>query len=157
MNWEIFTTNIFYHEILHFLVASIISLFIFNKFKSTKLVIVVFLVSFLVDVDHLTEGIMIYGLNFREILFPFRGGFFREAGYMTIFFHSWEFLPIILFVSKKINRFSYGITIVVAMAGHLLTDQVVYTSFYGMSLFQYSLIYRAVNGFGFLKLCGGCR
>lgn len=157
MNWEFFATNILFHEILHFLAAAVISIFIFKKFKSRKLVLVVFLVSFLMDTDHLTEGVMIYGLNFRKMLFPFRGGFFREAGYMTIFFHSWEFLPIIIYVSKKINRFSYGIAISLAIVGHLLIDQLVYTSLYGMSLLQYSLIYRVANRFDFWKLCGGCQ
>lgn len=148
--------NLIAHECFHFLIGLIVSIFIFWQFASLKLVIVVFFVTFLIDLDHLTEFFIVYGFHPVQIFKSFRGNCFREAGKMTIFFHSWEVLPLILFFGKKFQQWPLAITIVAAAIGHLLVDQLVYSLAYGMSLFQYFLIYRAWHRFNFWELCGGC-
>lgn len=156
MSFYIFAENVFIHELLHFLVAVLLSLLIYYKYHSFRLVLVVWLVTFLIDLDHLTEWFLLYKTNFLYIVSNFNGGLFRESGKMTIFFHSWELLPLIYFVGKKINRTKLALVIIIAAAGHFLTDQIVYSSLYGMSLFEYFFTYRALSGFDFWKLCGGC-
>lgn len=155
MNFYIFAENLLVHESLHLIMALILSLFIYRKYHSKKLVLLVLMVSFLIDIDHLTEGFILYGFNLGEY-FPIKGGYFSQSGYMTLFLHDWELLPIILLLGKKLNRWSLGVTVAVSLAGHLLVDQLVYTGLYGMSLLQYSFIYRAIHHFSFVKLCGGC-
>ena len=182
---EIFATNLIWHEFLHFTVASILSLFIFRaslrearkssplpliketpppqgrggrhfrRCKIKKLILIVFLVSFLVDLDHLTEGFLLYGFDLSWLTF-FRGNFFQESGRMTILLHGWELLPFILIVGKKVKQWPLSLTIVISLAGHYLVDQLVYSSTYGMSLLEYSLIYRALHRFDWYVICGGC-
>lgn len=156
MSLYLFAENIIVHELLHLAVAVLVSFVVYKKYRSNKLVVAVFLSSFLIDIDHLTEGFILFGPNIFNWYKLIRGGFFRESGYMTIFLHSWELLPIILLASKKLRVWPLGVTIVVSIVGHLLVDQLIYTGLYGMSLLQYSFFYRALNHFSFYKLCVGC-
>jgi hypothetical protein len=156
INWEIFASNLFFHELLHFLAAILISLYVVKKYHSFKLVIGVFLISFLIDADHLTEWFWVYKTDLVYIFSHFNGGYFREAGKITIFFHSWELLPLVWFLGKIWEKERLAKAIILAVAGHYLVDQLVYTSLFAMPLWQYSLIYRAINQFSFWKLCGGC-
>ena len=152
---EIFATNLIWHESLHFLIASTLAFFIFRKFKSWKLVLVIFALSFLVDSDHLTEGFLLNGFNLKSI-FSFQGEFFRDSGRMTIFFHSWELLPLILLIGRKVNQWPLALTVVFALAGHYLVDQIIYTSVYSMPLLEYSLTWRAWHRFNWHEICGVC-
>lgn len=152
---SLFATNIIAGELLHLLMGSVIAVIIFWRFKSWRLVAVVLLMSFLVDLDHLFECFLIYGLNPIKIINSFEGNCFREAGKLTIFFHSWELIPLILFLGKKFRQWPLAISVTAAMAGHFLVDQITYSTFYGMSFWQYFFTYRAWYHFDFEKLCRG--
>jgi len=154
INFEIFAENLIIHELLHLFFAILASVFIYWKYKSWKLVFIAIFVSFLIDVDHFFEGFLIYGFNLMEILKNFRGNYFKEAGVITVFFHSWEFLPVILYLGKKYRFLPLAISIVAGAAAHYFTDNLVYSTLNNMPILEYSLIFRILNGFDFYKLCG---
>lgn len=156
INWYIFATNIPVHEILHLISALVVSFFIYRLYKSWKLVAVAFLVSFLIDLDHLTEAFLVYGINPLKVVQQFHGNHFLEAGKITVFFHSWEALPFILLLGKVLRLWPLAVSIVLAAVCHYLVDNFVYGLFYGMPLWQYSFIYRAIYNFDYYKLCRGC-
>lgn len=150
INFNIFATNLVAHELLHLLVALIIAGFVVRRYHSWKLAGVILAVTFLIDVDHLSEGFLIHGLNPQSWLSsPFSWNYFMATGKMTIFFHSWETLPLILFLGKKFNHWPLVVSVVLAAAGHYLVDQIVYTSAHGMSIFKYFFLYRAFQRFDF--------
>lgn len=152
-----FAENLFFHELLHFLLALVIGLWLVKKFGELRLLLVALLVSFLVDIDHLTEGFLIYGLAINQFLANFAGNFFVKSGKMTLFFHSWELLLIILWLGKRFRHWPLAVAVASAAGGHYLVDQLVYTLTHGISLFEYFLIYRAIHGFDFWELCGRCQ
>jgi len=156
MNWEIFSTNLLAHETLHLVFGGIISFFIYRRYKSPKLVLVVFLVSFLVDLDHYLEGLLVNGFNFNWVFTLAPGIYWEKAGKMTLFFHSWEIIPIVLLIGRRIKNFSLALAIALSLLGHYLVDQAVYSSLSGMSLLEYSIIYRLIHRFDFKALCRDC-
>ena len=152
---SIFATNIIAGELLHLLMGLVMATVVFWRFKSWKLVVVVLLTTFLIDLDHFFECFLVHGLHPIKAISSFEGNCFREAGKLTIPFHSWELIPFILFLGKKFRRWSLAVALAAAMAGHFLVDQLTYTLSYGMPLWQYFLVYRAWYHFDFGKLCRG--
>jgi hypothetical protein len=154
--FSVFATNIIAHEFLHLLFALTISNFVFRKFKSLRLIPVVFLVTFFIDIDHLTEGFLIYGPNLNWIR-TFQGNYFRESGKMTILLHSWELIPLILYLGKKFKVWPVVFTASLALICHYIVDQLVYSINYGLPILEYSVIFRFWHNFDWLELCGGCK
>lgn len=152
MKFRIFAVNLFAHEILHISVAVLISLFIFWEYKQIDLSLIAFFTSIFVDVDHFLEGLIIKGLDLRWLAVS--SNYWRQSGKMTIIFHSWELLPIILIIGKAVNQWQLACTVVIAVVGHYLVDQLVYMHYGKMSAYQYFFIYRAMNNFDFKKLDG---
>lgn len=156
MKLKLFAHDIFYHESLHLLTATLAGLLVFNWYHSLILAIVAFAVSILIDADHLTEGFLVKGLKFSWIFRQPGRTYFRETGLMTIFFHSWEFLPIIFFLGWLFHLTPLAIAIILAAAVHYLLDNLVYSGFCGMSWLQYFLLFRLYHRFSFSALKGKC-
>ncbi len=153
---DFFASNVFIHEILHFLVAAMVAFLVYRKYKKPELILIIFFVSFLIDADHYLEGLIINRFGIGWIFREFAGTYWRISGKMTILFHGWEYLPLILLLGWKKKYWPLSVAVASAMLGHYLLDQSVYTLLHGMSLFEYSVIYRAVNHFDFKQLCPGC-
>lgn len=152
MKLKLFAYNIFYHESLHVLAGMLTSGLVYSRYQSLVLASVAFAVSILIDADHLTEGFLVHGFRFSWILRYPGKNYFRETGLMTLFFHSWELLPIILLLGRVFHLTQLSITIVLAAAVHYLLDNLVYGSLCGMSWFQYFLFFRLYHRFSFQAL-----
>lgn len=137
-----FERFVVFHELLHFGVASVLSVFLFWKFHSLKIIMLVFLVTFLLDLDHLFDYFYFaHNLNFWEYFG--KVDFFIRTQKSFVFAHSWE-LVIFLGAWGWFKKLPVLIAISLAIAGHLLVDQFTYTS----NPLAYFLFFRALNDFG---------
>jgi len=148
---RIFADNILAHESLHFLSGVIMFFVIFKLFGQVKYGLVAFLVSLLIDSDHYLEGLIYNRFKLGWVFNTYPHVFWQKTGKMTIFFHSWELLPIILILGKAIGQWPLAVSIVLPAILHYLIDNIIYSSFRKMPIFQYFLIYRIYNRFDIKK------
>jgi hypothetical protein len=122
-----------YHVASSVLVAGILYLL----FKSWSMALSCFLSGIFIDVDHIYDYL-------REFGFPFRVKEFLHAIYtaklnrMTLFFHSWELMFLILIITWVTNWNSLMVGILVGFGHHIILDKL-YT---GVPLRRYFFIYR---------------
>lgn len=133
--------NLALHELTHFLVATVLGAGLFWKYRSLKLILVTFAVTFLIDLDHLFDYFYFSGsLKFW--------GYFDNADFFILSekvfvpLHSWEAV-IILGAMGLFRKLPILIVVSIVMAGHILVDQFSYTS----NPLAYFLIFRALNNF----------
>lgn len=153
MKLNFFATNLYAHEFLHFLSALIISLVVYKLFKEFSLVLIALFVSFLIDLDHYTEGFLFNRFKIGWIFKELPAVYWERTGKVTLFFHSWEALPIILFLGKIFNQWSLAVTVTIAAAAHYVLDGLVYSSINRLSFIVYFFFYRLYYKFSFQKLC----
>lgn len=134
-------TDLFFHESAHFLVAAILAFGFFRKDRSLKLILAIFAATFLLDLDHLFDYFnFVRKLSFREF---FQGvDFFGGSNKIFIPLHSWE-LSFFLGIWGWLRKRPLFLAISFALAGHLLVDQLTYTS----NPLAYFSIFRAANNF----------
>lgn len=134
-------TSLLPHEIIHLLVAFSLSFIVFRKFRSLKLIIILFIVTFLVDLDHIYDYFHFTGnLSFWEYFAKI--DVFSTSQQAFVLAHSWE-LVIILGVWGWRRRQPAILVVSIALAGHLLVDQLTWTQ----NLLAYFLTLRAMNQF----------
>lgn len=149
-----FVNNIYWHESLHFLSSFLVAVLIYCFYRSISISILAFLVGILIDVDHLTEGVILYGFNPKIVVWLFTKGFFEKSGYMTLFLHDWEVIPIILILGWLLNLWPYAVAICLASAVHYTIDTFIYSKYTGLSKYEYFFIYRLKHHFRQKELCG---
>lgn len=150
---HLISSNLFIHELLHLLVALAISFYIYKKFKSFRLAAVAFLASFLIDLDHYFEGILINGLNHDWQFLIRPGAYWSEVGTMTLFFHGLEFIPLTLLMGKIFKKWPLAVSLALAMFGHYLVDVISYALIGRMPLWFYFFSYRLYYQFDYHFLC----
>jgi len=128
-------------ELSHLLPAVLISFFGYRKFRSLKLVGIVFAASFLIDLDHLFDFYLFAGhLRFWQ---AFSGlDFFSGSQKVFVLFHGWE-LAVFLGFWGWLKRKPIILVIGLAFLGHILIDQLTYTP----HPLAYFLTYRLLNNF----------
>lgn len=138
-----FFQEIFWLEIPHFILTSIIAAYFYLRFRSWKLVVLCFVSGILIDVDHLFDHFHYFGwLGFDPRRF-FAEDIFGGSGKVFIPLHSWELLiPLWLwgFLAKKKKE---AFALMAGFIGHLLID---YFS-YSMPWPFYFFIYRLLTAF----------
>ena len=140
-----FNSGLMFHEIWHGLIAIPFAIFLFKKTKSKALVLLLFLITYFLDLDHLIDYFMFYGLKFSLLQFLSLENF-KITGRATVFLHGWEYVLFFGYLAyqkgkKKMWKTIYMV-IVLAMLPHLIWD----TINVGDPLF-YSLIIRIVRGY----------
>lgn len=153
MKLSFFATNLYAHEFLHFLLALIISLVVYKLFREFNLVLIALSVSFLIDLDHCLEGLLFNRFRIGWIFRELPAIYWERTGKVTLFFHSWEVLPIILFLGKVFNQWPLAVTVTIAAAAHYVFDSLVYFSINKLSFIVYFFFYRLYHKFSFQKLC----
>lgn len=131
------------HELSHFAVAVFLSFFFLRlrTLQPKRLILIIFLVTFLMDLDHLFDFFYFAGnFNFWEYFGNI--DFFASSGKVFVLIHSWE-LVIFLAVLGKLKRAPVFWAISAAIGGHLLIDQLSYTP----NPLAYFLIFRAAASF----------
>lgn len=145
--WNSFVASgLLMHEFGHFLILIPSMLFLWKKTRSVKLVSIVFIVGFFMDIDHFLDY-WIYKdfVDFNLISF-FKLDYFRSNGFGLVIFHGWEYILIsyLLFRRKGWNVFG---VFWLAMLPHLAWDSISIRNFA-----FYSFLYRIITGFSLPNL-----
>jgi len=146
--------NIIGHELVHLLLTALVALFLWRRYRDLKLILVAFLIGIFIDIDHLFDYWVYFGLSFNL------ADFFNVASYVYgsqkvyVLLHGWEFLLIFGLLAKvlekklKIKGLMWAV--VLSYGGHLLWD---YFSFSHHPL-AYLLTYRLLNSFSLRSFNG---
>jgi len=131
------------HILIHFALAVLSGFLVGRYYKNIKLGIIFGIIGgFLIDLDHVLEYFLFYGLHFNLTYF-LEGREFLLSDKIRLFFHAWEyifiFLVLIIIFRKRILIKFVFITIMLAGTVHLISDCLINN--YPPQ--NYSLIYRA--------------
>lgn len=135
------------HLLIHCSLAILSGYLAGRYFKKIELgVLVSFCAGFLIDLDHVLEYFLVYGLHFN-LLYFLQGRQFLISDQIHLWFHAWEYVVLFIFAGLvlKNNKTIKTIllTIAFAMSVHLLTDTIINK----VPLSFYTLSYRASRGF----------
>jgi hypothetical protein len=145
----------FYHQLAHFLLTFLVAAILFRRFRDLKLVAACFLTGILIDIDHLFDFWSYSGIELN-ILKEFSFNFFQQSQKIYVFFHGWEFTPLLwltgLYLNKRFKLKGFEWAFVFPYLGHLMTDQ--FLTPFPHSLFAYSFIFRLLNNFNLESFSG---
>lgn len=135
------------HLLIHGTLAILSGYLAGRYFKKVELGILVgFCAGFLIDLDHVLEYFLVYGLNFN-LLYFLQGRQFLISDKIYLWFHAWEYVALFIVsgLAIKKNTIIKTILLVVAfaMSVHLLTDTIINK----VPLKFYTLSYRASRYF----------
>jgi hypothetical protein len=105
---------------------------------------------FFIDLDHLVEYLIVFGLNFDLQTF-FSGIYFEQSGKLHIFFHGWEYVLIgllIFYFLKNQKLKALFLALSLGMFFHLTAD--VFLNH--LSVPTYSILYRYSMDFDLREL-----
>lgn len=140
------------HLAIHFLLAILSGYLAGKHFKNLKLGILVgFCGGFLIDLDHVLEYFLVFGPHFNFLYFT-QGREFLASNSLHLWFHAWEYIPILVIIGllfkKKTTLKTIFITLAFAASIHLITDMIV--NQYSFNF--YTLTYRAEHNFSAKEL-----
>lgn len=141
---ETISSGLFLQEVMHGLFAIPFAALLWNKTRSSKLVILLFFVVYAVDIDHLFDYFAFYGFKKFSLLEFVSGLYFSETHQAFTPLHAWEWAGVLAILSKKRGWESYYTVVLFGYLPHLIYDSLNIGNF----LF-YSIIYRALVGFTF--------
>ncbi len=138
---------LYIHLLIHFLLAAGVGYLVGKRFKHIWLGIIFGIIGgFLIDLDHVLEYFLVYGLSFNLQYF-IESRQFLSSDKIRIYFHAWEYFPILLLIAWLVRKKEIVkiILITLAFAGtvHLVTD--VFINHYKFK--YYSITYRYLNHF----------
>lgn len=138
---------LYIHLSIHFILAVLVGLFFGWRFKKKKLGLLMGIIGgFFIDLDHVLEYFMVYGLTFNFQYF-IESRQFLISDKIRIYFHAWEYFPVLIFLGwffrKRPNLKVIFFTLAFAGAIHLTSD--VFINKYGFK--YYSIYYRYLNHF----------
>lgn len=123
-------------EVGHGLIALPFALLLWKKTKSLKKVGLLFLITYLVDLDHFVDYFSFYGFELNLENF-FGTGYFEKTGRAITPFHAWEWIIGLSIMAKKRGWGSIYTILTFALLPHVIFDAIVVGSF-----LKYSIIYR---------------
>ncbi len=148
--------NLFFHELIHVILSLLVAYCIwkFSNLRSKvyhlkSIIFASLLGGFFIDIDHLFDYVVAFGLRFRIDYF-FKGYQFLKSNKIYLLLHSWElvaFIVLIVLLTFKHSNFRTLklalLTFSIALFLHLIVDMKVdYVSLRG-----YSFIYRWTHNF----------
>jgi len=141
---EVVASGLLLDEMIHGVVAIPFGVFLWYKTRDWRLIGVFYLTVYLIDVDHLIDYWMFYGLKLDWLEF-FCLDFFSEKSTAFLVFHGWEW-PVIYFglFFKRKGWNSFWTAVFWGVLVHLTWD---IHNFWSVEF--YSIIYRALHGFWF--------
>lgn len=135
------------HLFIHLYLAVLVGYLVGKYFKNFWLTLITAIIGgFFIDLDHALEYLLVYNWHFNIIYF-FQGRQFLSADQFHLWFHAWEYIPVLLllaylFKKKQVVKI-FLVTLALAMSVHLLTDSVINK----VPLKFYTLTYRSSLGF----------
>ena len=136
--------DLFIQEIFHGVIAMPFAYLIYKKTKSLKHFLLVILFAYAIDVDHLIDYFLYFGLRFNLADF-LSGVYFEVTNRAVVPFHAWEWLALLGLVAYKRGWKSLFTVLALSLLAHLIFDSITV----GSALF-YSIMYRWFNGFTYL-------
>lgn len=133
--------DLIFHELLHGIIFIPFGFWYYYVTKNFRLVFLAFLITYLLDSDHLVDYFLYWGpkIDFSEVV---KMSFFIKSGQVFVPFHAWEWLIFLsIGVYLKSWKSIFGI-LIIGMIPHLLLDAVHVKSF-----IFYSIIFRFQHGF----------
>ncbi len=132
---------LFFHEAIHFLIAIFISSLFYWKFRTKKIILIIFIATFLIDLDHLFDYFYFAG-DLKFWIYFSKIDFFNATQKVFVPLHSWE-LVFFLGLYGRLRNNSLLLGASAAIAGHLFIDQFSYTP----NPLAYFLLLRIANNF----------
>jgi len=109
---------------------------------------------FLIDVDHIFDQLIVFGLDLSPVKL-FKGGSFLYGDKAYIFFHGWEYVFLLLIAywlliitGAPLVWSTFILTLCLSMFGHLVID----SNTNHMSYQAYSFVYRISHNFDLEQL-----
>jgi len=142
----------FFDLLRHILVTSFLAVCFWRKYKDIRLIIVSLFTGLLIDLDHLFDYFYWAGprFNLKEFFDPTT--YVVSTNKVFVFFHGWEFLPILFLLGgkleKKVPGLKYALTLPYLF--HLIIDQIPHIN----SPFAYCFVYRLINKFSLVAFNG---
>jgi len=150
---KIFADNLLAHESLHFLSGIFMFFVIFKLYGRVEYGVLAFLVSLLIDLDHYLEGFIYNRFKIKWIFTTYPHIYWKKSGKVTLLFHSWELLPIVLILGRIYGKWPMSMAIVLPAVLHYLIDNTIYSGFRGMHFLQYFFLFRLYHKFDTKILC----
>lgn len=134
---------LFFHEALHLLFALPFASVLWKNTKSKKQILILFLVTIFVDLDHLIDYFKYFGFNL-SILDFLSGEYFVVTHRAFTLLHAWEWLLILAILARYRGWNSLYAALFFGLLPHIIFDSIVT----GRPWF-YSIIFRIYRGFYF--------
>ena len=139
---------------IHFILAVAVGYLAGKHYKNMPLAIVVAVCGgFFIDLDHVLEYLLVFGPHFN-ILYFIQGRQFLTSDQTHLWFHAWEYIPLLLGLGYLLRKNKIVQTILITLAFsmgiHLLSDTIIND----VPINFYSLIYREQAGFQSKNLIG---
>lgn len=131
------------HEFFHILLAIPFALFLWNKTKSKKQLVVLFLATFLVDIDHFVDYFTFSGFNLNIVNF-LSGEHFVVTHKAFTPLHAWEWVLILGIFTRLRGWNTLYAALLFGLLPHIIIDSIAT----GRPWF-YSIIFRFYRGFYF--------
>lgn len=144
--------GLIYHETIHFLISTIIAFFVYRKYHNIRLVFLTYFVGIGLDIDHLFDYFAYSGISFFNLQHFLNAEYFCPSGHLYILFHAWEWLILMLLLSRKKIFRPWVYVIFMALLGHLILDQISNN----MTATGYFITFRILNEFDVNKVSYGC-
>lgn len=140
------------HEFFHFLLSTFAALIVWRKKGNFKLIFLTsILAGFFVDIDHLFDYVIAFGLSFN--LQHFLAGYqFLKINRLYIPLHAYEYIPLLLVSAYFIKKYkmiqTLFVTIALSLFLHLAFDSMVNE----IPVKSYFITYRISKNFELKKL-----
>ena len=130
------------HLFIHFSLAVLVGYLVGRRFGKPLIGLIGGVCGgFLIDLDHVLEYFLVFGPHFNFFLF-FNGRQFLASDQIRLWFHAWEYLPLLLLIAWVLRRraavFVFCLALALGGAVHLASDCLINN--YAPQ--NYSLIYR---------------
>lgn len=146
--------NFLKDELIHLTFALTVGVFFYLKRRDWRLILGALIFGFFVDLDHLFDYFLYFGLKFNWFSFLNVGTYMIPSQKIYVFFHGWEFVVPLWLMGKrlgeqwKIKYLAWAVSL--AYLSHLFWDNFTVSA----HPLAYSFIYRLLNGFS-LESFGG--
>jgi len=135
------------HLFIHFALAVLAGYLVGRHFKRPLVGIIGGVCGgFLIDFDHVLEYFLVFGPHFNLFMF-FNGRQFLTSDLVRLWFHAWEYLPLLLIAAwclrRRIVVFVFILALALGGTVHLVSDCLI--NHYPAK--NYSLVYRAAHNF----------
>jgi len=140
------------HLFIHFILAVLVGYLVGSHCRRPYLGIIAGLVGgFFIDLDHVLEYFLVYGPHFNIVYF-FEGRQFLSSNQIHLWFHGWEYIPVILLAAWLLRRQKtvsiFLSAMILGASLHLATDCLI--NQYPPR--NYSLFYRYSQNFSASKI-----